>query len=134
MTQHGERRRRGKGDESRKENKRGARHSHLISALAASTGSCGAGSSHNNRQAIWLHYETRARTHTQTQTHTNSVGFFFLSAHAHACRRRYVQVQGGRGVWRVAWSDGWDGLARWSFPLLQGPPELAQLPRAYMDS
>ena len=50
-------------EEKKKKKKKGVCLSRLISALFASVTAPSAGSSHTNRQAIWLHYETHTNTH-----------------------------------------------------------------------
>lgn len=54
-----------------KEKKTGVCHSRLILVLFASISALSAGSSHANRQAIWLHYETpQPPKNTHKQGHT----------------------------------------------------------------
>lgn len=91
-----------KADERRKEKKKGVGHSRLISALSPSVTAPSAGSSHMNRQAIWLHYETHTHTNN-TYTHsmredapasTNSQPYTNLNMHnrtntdANTCREK----------------------------------------------
>ena len=64
-----------------KENKKRACHSCLISALSASIAAPSAGSSHTNRQAIWLHYCTHTHTFSNSLPYTHHT-----LLHTHRCK------------------------------------------------
>lgn len=68
--------------ERREERKKGVCHSRLISVRFASVTAPSAGSSHANRQAIWLHYETHTNKHKPTHT-THEDTPASMNMHAH---------------------------------------------------